>query len=656
MHLVAAGLAIQERGVSKELTDDVYRLGQDILAAEESSAPTTLNAALSHLVGPAFHVRPGVIVDYDSSKTERFCAVVHQAKDGNDVTDALPADNVAAVVDYVDEMDVETLRAACHRIAAAKRLRKHAIPRPPDSTNVTLGLIFARSSKVSLEVLAAELYRLNTQMPQRHWPDMVAVASMGIVNYAGQYPGEMPSGDYLPAVAPSFEHGPAPVYIVVIMRPIALYTFNRMAAILIAHLRAFAPERLADLPDWNDLLDNVNPNAVTTSGFQFNLQRRLVPTPRAMHNDRYIPRHPVTIEDKTGTALATVEYLKWQDGGVILLVGKLSLNQLLAYLRVPGLRHAGTIARQHYQFTNVLPIARRDFQAFLNNIGKHSPYVVNTKSEGTTIQKIFDEGVQTPFVARCWLGLLRIREHVHPDTAARQHFDEVLENVRSQLISARTSSRQIATLWIGHAAQISSGEIVRIEGSDLTILKSVDKALSSEVEAFVNIATRTIKNGMQTLANQLGIDFGFLFKKQSAFDAGVATMRQTDLALADYLQEARNWTEQLVTIRNSLEHGLWSLPRIGYTRTDASVAATEPMVLQMPVTKFADYFYNRVACFVEEVTAHCLQRRILDGVTLTELPPADRLAEAPERFRVTPAVGGDPRWTITHHLKMFDEV
>jgi hypothetical protein len=62
---------------------------------------------------------------------------------------------------------------------------------------------------------------------------------------------------------------------------------------------------------------------------------------------------------------------------------------------------------------------------------------------------------------------------------------------------------------------------VRFEGPDLHILKSIDKSLGSEVESFLNSATRTVKNGMQIHANRLGVDIGFLFKKLSAFETGV---------------------------------------------------------------------------------------------------------------------------------------
>ena len=49
----------------------------------------------------------------------------------------------------------------------------------------------------------------------------------------------------------------------------------------------------------------------------------------------------------------------------------------------------------------------------------------------------------------------------------------------------------------------------------------------------------------------------------------------------------------------------------------------------------------------EAGTVHCLQRRLPTGITVTEILLARRLAEAPERFRVTLANGGTPSWRTT---------
>ena len=63
-----------------------------------------------------------------------------------------------------------------------------------------------------------------------------------------------------------------------------------------------------------------------------------------------------------------------------------------------------------------------------------------------------------------------------------------------------------------------------------------------------------------------------------------------------------------------------------------------------------------VSCFFEEMIAHMLQRKLPEGTTLTELPRTSRTSEAPERFRITLATGGEAPWKIKYHADKFDEV
>jgi hypothetical protein len=63
-----------------------------------------------------------------------------------------------------------------------------------------------------------------------------------------------------------------------------------------------------------------------------------------------------------------------------------------------------------------------------------------------------------------------------------------------------------------------------------------------------------------------------------------------------------------------------------------------------------------VSCFFEEMIAHMLQRKLPEGMTLTELPRMSRTPEAPERFRITLATGGEAPWKIKYHADKFDEV
>lgn len=65
---------------------------------------------------------------------------------------------------------------------------------------------------------------------------------------------------------------------------------------------------------------------MTVCSYQYNLGGELLPVPREFYNDRYLPPLPLRIEDRKGTLLSTVQFLSWQDGGVVLLRGKLPLG------------------------------------------------------------------------------------------------------------------------------------------------------------------------------------------------------------------------------------------------------------------------------------------------------------------------------------------
>jgi hypothetical protein len=132
-------------------------------------------------------------------------------------------------------------------------------------------------------------------------------------------------------------------------------------------------------------------------------------------------------------------------------------------------------------------------------------------------------------------------------------------------------------------------------------------------------------------------------------------LKATDPELAAYLEQARTWTETLVKTRNDLEHSLWSLPKISYSLNGGHIEAKEPIAAGLNATMFADYYFDRLACFFEDIIAHLLQQKLPPGVTITEIGAQSRTADAPERFRITPDIGGSMPWKIQYRTTRFDE-
>jgi hypothetical protein len=97
------------------------------------------------------------------------------------------------------------------------------------------------------------------------------------------------------------------------------------------------------------------------------------------------------------------------------------------------------------------------------------------------------------------------------------------------------------------------------------------------------------------------------------------------------------------------------LRKIQYSRASGSIQSVEPLISNQPVTEFVKLIMDRLACFVEEVTAHCIQARMPAGLSIREIPLAQRLPEVPERFQNTLKDGGIVIWRISYHQSTFEE-
>ncbi len=73
-----------------------------------------------------------------------------------------------------------------------------------------------------------------------------------------------------------------------------------------------------------------------------------------------------------------------------------------------------------------------------------------------------------------------------------------------------------------------------------------------------------------------------------------------------------------------------------YAEVRGGIIAYEPSISGQPITQFVSFILDRLCWFVEEFTAHSLQRQMPAEITITEIPVGSRLAEAPKRFTLNP--------------------
>ena len=223
------------------------------------------------------------------------------------------------------------------------------------------------------------------------------------------------------------------------------------------------------------------------------------------------------------------------------------------------------------------------------------------------------------------------------------------------MLGARDASQAIAQLLADHRAALAQGKVAKVQGRALHVEAPIDNELRREVEEFLNSAVRALKQGVQELTRFLGTEIGFLFQKEGAFEASLETLRQSDPQLSAYLREARSWSEQLVTRRNAMEHEGWMLPRITYRQVSGVILADDPDISGRSLSVFVKFMMDRITCFFEEVTTHCLAAKLPPGLAVTEIPASQRESDAPLRFRITATNGGTPIWTIGYHGSSFEE-
>lgn len=248
------------------IAQDAVNSGNAIAAAPGEQLVGAVATEAARFVGSPYKISSGRIIDRDGATAEPRGVVVHVA--GDDANDDKPisADRVAAVIEVVDALDIDALRASYGRVAAAKRLKKSPPPEIKNAfvTTVTMGLIFARSSTVPLEVLAEELQRLNAETPDREWAEMVVVNSVGNIQYGAQFPGEEVTAGMLPPAEGALSKYVPAVYMVMTMMASGGFAINRLLHFLVSHLSLFSPG--AKLPQFGDFMQGAPTTAVTLTG------------------------------------------------------------------------------------------------------------------------------------------------------------------------------------------------------------------------------------------------------------------------------------------------------------------------------------------------------------------------------------------------------
>jgi hypothetical protein len=610
-----------------------------------------LNSTLNQFLTWPFRAGSAYIIDTEGNNAS-FDTVIYTNSETNseDQPVKINVDKYACAIHVIESFSQEVLRDGYENIAVFKRLIRTPTPKTGVPINTTpLGIIFAVDSTVPIEKIAELMILQNHNHPSTEWPDMVAVLTHGTVNYAVQFHGGPIEGDFL---LPSIKSPQImPMYVHVFAHGLGLYSMNKMCAFLFMHLLTFSPG--TKLPIADVVLEDVSPYGITFGAYQFNLKGRLVSLPDEMYSGRRFPPIPIRIEDQKGKLLSHLEFITWQGGGAVRLIGKLPLEGLLVFLG-PAAKEAQIIKRSDGAISSVLNIGLAEFNELLGKIQRQTNMNVKAEKPKWTVTKMADEGTTSPFMARIFLGILRLRDVAFSDDKKIEEFDKASEVVIMTLFNVRSTAKEIIETLTQHINKVSMGEIARLIQNTIRIDESIDNKLRKQVEEFLNSTVRVLKDGMQKLSEVLMLELGFLYKKQGAFNNGIETLIKTEPELADYLLETRKWSERLILMRNEL-HGGWMLPKMGYKNNSGTIEVVEPQISGEPVSEFVNYMTDRLCCFVEDISVYGLETQMPSDISVTEIPISERKTDCPERFQVTFVNGGMQIWTIGYHDSKFEE-
>ena len=279
--------------ISEQLRD----YGKAIHLATPGEVGAVLNRCFGATFGSPFRCNPGRLVAPSGEASARFAAVVHATRT-NVISQAqgdIPVDHACAVVDLVEELDIEELRRAHERCLFVKNLTRTELPsvRGTPLADGTLCVIYARRSAVPIDDLAEELCRLNAGLDHFQWVDMIAVSETAVVSYRCQFAGRQELGSLAPP-SKGVKQAYSPAwYIIPAMQATGERTFNKVALSIAGYTVFFVPGTL--VPEYQQMQAGGGKTVVTLPPYQYNLAGDLRLVPPEHYVDQFLPSRPFLV-------------------------------------------------------------------------------------------------------------------------------------------------------------------------------------------------------------------------------------------------------------------------------------------------------------------------------------------------------------------------
>ncbi|MCR4323912.1 MAG: hypothetical protein NUV37_03005 [Nanoarchaeota archaeon] len=255
--------------------------------------------------------------------------------------------------------------------------------------------------------------------------------------------------------------------------------------------------------------------------------------------------------------------------------------------------------------------------------------------------KYKDTGTEDPFNARMMFGVMKLRDaFIKNDEEERLKFDNLYQPIFESLDDCINCKKQFVDLITLHKKKISSKEIVGFQnnGAILEIHESIDREMNRLFKDFFIKGEIALK-GLQKLTKTYGLDIGFFFQDDKAFQKGaehfLAEGRSDTKAVVEMLTSDRKWHTTFNEIRIAIEHGGFSLGRIKYHHDiGGNVIVYIPKINDKDLDEVVSIMSNNVFEFIEDVIAMTASRNIKDPLCVIQIPENKRDPSLPIKYTV----------------------
>ncbi len=249
-----------------------------------------------------------------------------------------------------------------------------------------------------------------------------------------------------------------------------------------------------------------------------------------------------------------------------------------------------------------------------------------------TVQKISDEWTSSPWVARCFLQIMQIRDLVFlRDSKEKTRFEFLHSKILENLTIANNSRKDIFKLLDEHYDKFQKGIIYSKQWEHYMLNESIDSELKEKFYSFIT----NLHIAVEDAGKKIWWEFGFkcdIFWEDKAFEKWASTFQSQwddeSKKIVDMLIEDRKWISKLKEIRRWIMHHSWSLWGITYN--------FDKKILSVPdEIWWIDNFWGNWWQFIEDIIILTLERNLNPPFCIIEIPEHNRDTNNPIKYQVS---------------------